>query len=153
MSAADNAVHPARPLASTALTVLCFAALGPPLGMATALLMQRLAPGFTDFPFFLPPGMGLENPLSIFITLTAFLISYAAGGAQALLCGSAVAAFSWLKGEPPLWFALGVAGLVFAGSHMLMWRELPDTIPTMLAVHLVPAILCWLITRRLWQEA
>ena len=152
MNAAEKVMAPKRTFSSAVLTVLCFLVLMPPFGLLTALVLETVLPDFAELPFFMPPGMGLQNPLTILLSLTALIIFYVAMAVQSLLCGLAVAAFGWLRGVPSLVLVIVVAAVTFAIANMLLWRELPDTIPTMLAVHVVPAILCWFITRRLWQE-
>jgi len=135
------------------VTVLTFVALGPPIGALIILLLREWLPGFADFPFIIPPGIGLSNPVSILLGLVYFGLSYFAGGLQALVTGVAVAAHGMWWGKIPLVVPVAAAALVFAASYVLLWSELPRTVPTMLVVHLVPAALCWFITRRLWQVA
>ncbi len=152
MNASDTSARRAGSAGPIIVTLLCFIVLMPPLGLLTSLLLEMLAPDFAELPFFMPPGMGMQNPLTILMSLTAVIIFYAALGMQALLCGVAMAALGRLRGSASLLVVLVAAAITFAAANVLMWRELPGTIPTMLLVHVIPATICWFITRRLWQE-
>lgn len=133
-----------------AACVVCFVLLMPPLALLAALLMETAAPNFTELPFFMPPGMGLENPLALFISLTTLIIFYAAFGMQALACGLVAAFAGRFNAVSSLVAVLLAAAIAFAMAYAGLWRELPETLPTMLLLHVVPAVICWLICRTLW---
>lgn len=131
-------------------TVLTFVLLGPPLGALTILTLREMMPDFTQVPFIVPPGIGLGNPVSIALGLVFLGLSYFAGGVQALATGIAISFYSVRRGRSSLLVLLAIAGLVFVVSYFAFWSDLPSTAQTMAIVHLVPALVCWLVTRYLW---
>lgn len=136
---------------ATIATVLVFVLVGPPVGAMVVLLLRSFFPDFTHLPYLMLPGVGVGNPVSLFLGLIFLLLSYVAGGLQALACGAALAVYGWRTGRFPFWFAIATGLAVFGASYLLLWIDLPDTKITMLIVHLVPVALCWLLARNFWR--
>lgn len=150
----DNFSTPqSKPWGAAIATFLVCLALGPPIGglvfAASVALMPALAnltPGVHS-----DPGGALATVL--FVGLFAVPFSYLLGSAQAAATGLAFAAYGWLKGRPPLWFAVATAAVVFAGAMASGIADEREILVPMVMVHAVPALLCWLIVRTFWFEA
>ena len=85
----------------------------------------------------------------------ALPFSYILGGLQAAGCGLTLSVYGWFKGKPAFWVAL-VAGVVsFLLSYAMNFTgtlvNSQYMLVMMLIVHIVPALLCWLIVRTYWM--
>ena len=68
------------------------------------------------------------------------------------MTGLSFAAYGWMRGKPPLWFAAVTATVVFAGAAVMGIAEAPEMFVPMMLVHAIPALVCWLIIRNYWRE-
>lgn len=93
---------------------------------------------------FLEPGLGLTM---LYASIMLFPLAYLVGGIQAAAVGAAAALATWRQGAAPLWLPLGVA-LVAAGFHVARIHENAIDSLILIAVHLISAAICWLVTRR-----
>lgn len=139
-----------KPWGAAIATVLVCAVLGPPLGSLVFGAVLAMGPivGSTA-------AIHADSNFAamIFVGLFGIPFSYILGGLPAIVTGFALAAYSWVKGRPPLWFAVLTAAVVFGGAVAGGVVSDTDIIVPMVLVHAVPTLLCWLIVRTFWFEA
>jgi hypothetical protein len=134
MSGGAIAVVRRHPLVATFLTCVL---LGPPVGALV------IASSVID-------ELGITTAIFSLLLLVPF--SYVSGGLSALASGIAMVAYGWLKGQPPLWFALACALVTFA---VLQWVQTDQAVKSALALllaHVVSALMCWMVFRRFWLK-
>jgi hypothetical protein len=128
-----------KPLLATFLTCVL---IGPPVGaLAIAFSLNLESSNASDF--------GLWTAL--FFTPIMIPFSYTSGGLLALASGLAMVAYGWFKGMPPLWFAIGCAVAVYAILQSVQTDQSTGAAMSLLAAHVVPAVVCWSLFRRFWS--
>lgn len=90
--------------------------------------------------------------VALFVALFAIPFSYLIGAAQALAVGIAFAAYGWLRGQPPLWFAV-LVGLIVYGVASAAGFRASEFWFAFLLINLVPTLLCWALVRLFWTGA
>lgn len=128
------------PRLSRALAVfLIYLFAGPLFGALTFGILITIVMAFSQ------PGLGLTM---LYASILFFPIAYVIGGIQAAAVGAAAALATWRYGAAPLWLPLGVA-LVAAGFHVARVHENASDSLILVAVHVVSASACWLVTCRI----
>lgn len=110
---------------------------GPLFGALTFGVLLTIVMAFSQ------PGLGLTM---FYASILFFPLAYLVGGIQAAAVGAAAALATWRHGTAPLWLPLGVA-LVAAGFHVARAHENASDSLVLVAVHVVSASACWLLTR------
>ena len=89
--------------------------------------------------------------VAAFLAMFALPFSYVIGGLQAAIGGAGLAAYGWFKGRPPLVLAIGLALAAFLGGEAVgLYDRAPAWRGAFLAMHVIPAVLCWLAIRPMW---
>lgn len=141
-----------RPWSEAVATFLTCLMLGPPLGGIAFGFSIVMTPFFSGVPLADGTTLGSQLYTGLIIALFGIPFSYLIGGIQAAATGVFLAVFGWMRGRPPLWFALATAVAVFAGAALADIAETSETLTLMIPVHAVPTLLCWLIIRNYWRE-
>jgi hypothetical protein len=123
-----------KPLLATFLTCLL---MGPPVGSAVMAF-----------------GLLAENGIfTAALTVLLFApVSYVSGGLSALASGIAMVGYGWLKGLPPLWFAIACAVATFGVLQAVQNDQAFGSAVLLLAAHVVSAVVCWLVFRGFWGK-
>jgi hypothetical protein len=90
----------------------------------------------------------------VITTLTALLLatgSYVSGGLSALASGIAMVGYGWLKGAPPLWFAVVCAVATFAVLQSGQNDQALNNALSLFAAHVVSSVVCWALFSRFWK--
>ncbi len=140
-----------KPWGEAVATFFTCLALGPPIGG----IVFTLGVTFAATAEGVPAGAGLADKMlsALFVGLFAVPFSYILGGVQAAATGLAFAAYGWLRGRPPVWFAIVTALVVYAGASLSGMADNEDIALLIVFTHFVPALLCWLIVRTYWRKA
>ncbi|MBM3520386.1 MAG: hypothetical protein FJX63_06430 [Alphaproteobacteria bacterium] len=150
-----SAELPHRPWGPAIATFLLTLLLGPPIGGIIFAICVAILPAMGAIAGDLIDVGDMSSAVAIaaFISLFAIPLSYFVGAAQAAMTGLAYALHGWLLGRPPFWLAVMVGLFVFVGALISGYSAVGDWYLPFLAIHLVPAIACWAITRLFWPEA
>lgn len=142
-----------RPWGEALASFIICLALGPPIGGLIFAIGLVVVPAL-DTMAGLKHGLDLSGGLYAVLILGLFAMpfSYMVGGIQAGAAGLLFALWGWNRGRPPFVVALVISGLVFAGALMAGVGEVPEFLPVLAAIHVVPTAICWLVIRNLWPE-
>lgn len=92
--------------------------------------------------------------VAAFVAMFALPFAFVIGGLQAAAGGAVLAAYGWFRGRPPLVLAVGLSLIAFlAGEAYGLYDRAPGWRAAFLAMHVIPAVLCWLAIRPMWREA
>ena len=151
MSAGTPATR--QPWGEAVATFFTCLALGPPIGGLIFTLGVSFIPAMGAMAHD-GAGWDVEGGLiaAVFVSLFAIPFSYLVGGLQAGATGLLFAAWGWNKGRPSFVVALVIAAIVTAGALMAGLGDDGTFLPVMVAIHVVPTLLCWLIIRTFWRE-
>ena len=141
-----------KPWGECLATFFVFLMVGPPIGGIVFALTMALLPSVSGVPFGDGSDTAGQISVGIFIGLFAIPFSYMVGGLQAAAMGLAHAVYGWFRGRQPFWFAAVMAAVVFAGSLISGMADASELFFPMLLVHVIPALLCWLIARSFWRR-
>jgi hypothetical protein len=125
------------------MTVVVTALVGPLAG--TVIILLGVAVGL------LPQGLAeiVRGATLPFV----FVLGYASGGLQAMLCGMGFAIFGWRFGRLSIWVAVALAVLLALIFRFVVFGTFGDGFVLSILVHIAPALVTWWLVRKYWQRA